>query len=91
MKPTTGKRFRWRTRAPARQRSRRGVVTVEAAVFLSLVMMLMLGVWEVGRVVQLTRTLQDAAREGARLAAGGVKRRRFGHRGRWFSKRSGTT
>jgi Flp pilus assembly protein TadG len=33
--------------------------------------MLMLGVWEVGRIVEVSRVLQDAASEGARIAAGG--------------------
>jgi Flp pilus assembly protein TadG len=31
----------------------------------------MLGVWEVGRLVEVSRVLQDAASEGARIAAGG--------------------
>jgi Flp pilus assembly protein TadG len=48
------------------------VVAVEAAVIMTVVVLLMMGVWEVGRMVQMSRTLQDAAREGARMAAGGV-------------------
>jgi len=32
----------------------------------------MLGVWEAGRLMQVSMTLNDAAREGARLAAGGA-------------------
>ena len=32
----------------------------------------MMGVWEVGRFLDISMTLQDAARRGARLAAGGV-------------------
>lgn len=51
---------------------RRGVVTVEAAMVLPVLVILMLGVWEVGRLIQMTRTLHDAAREGARYAAGGI-------------------
>lgn len=34
-------------------------------------MTLMLGVWEVGRMVQVNQILQNAAREGARLAGNG--------------------
>jgi len=33
---------------------------------------LMLGMWEVGRIAQMSRIVKDAAREGARVAAGGV-------------------
>jgi Flp pilus assembly protein TadG len=51
---------------------RRGAAAVEAALILPLLVGLLLGVWEVGRAVQLTQLLNDAAREGARLAAGGV-------------------
>ena len=32
----------------------------------------MLGVWEAGRFIDISMTLQDAARVGARQAAGGV-------------------
>jgi len=56
----------------ARRRARRGSVTVEAALMLPLILTLMLGVWEIGRAIELTATLNAAAREGARLAAGGV-------------------
>ena len=50
---------------------RRGVVAVEAAILLPLLLTLMLGIWEVGRMIQVNQTLINAAREGARLAAGG--------------------
>ena len=32
----------------------------------------MLGVWEVGRFIDISMVVQDAARRGARMAAGGV-------------------
>src|SRR5207249_2553536 len=51
--------------------SRRGAVAVEAAVALPLLLTLMLGVWEVGRLIQVNQVLNNAAREAARLAAGG--------------------
>jgi Flp pilus assembly protein TadG len=51
--------------------ARRGVVAVEAAIVLPLLVILMLGVWEVGRLVQVNQILINSAREGARLAAGG--------------------
>jgi Flp pilus assembly protein TadG len=54
-----------------RPNHRRGVVAVEAAITLPLLLILMLGTWEVGRMVQVDQTLNNAAREGARLAAGG--------------------
>jgi Flp pilus assembly protein TadG len=48
------------------------VVAVEAAVVLSVVVFIMLGTWEIGRMCQMSRALRDAAREGARVAAGGT-------------------
>jgi Flp pilus assembly protein TadG len=54
-----------------RAAKRRGIVAVEAAVVLPLLIILMLGVWEVGRMVQVNQILINGAREGARLAAGG--------------------
>jgi Flp pilus assembly protein TadG len=51
---------------------RRGVAAVEAAVCLPLIILLMMGMWEVGRIAQMSRILKDAAREGARVAAGGT-------------------
>ena len=56
---------------PGRRR-RRGSATVEAAIILPILVTFLLGVWEVGRLIQVTRILQDAAREGARVAAGGI-------------------
>ena len=51
---------------------RRGSAAVEAALILPIMVSLMLGVWEVGRAVQMTQLLNDAARQGARMAAGGT-------------------
>ena len=51
---------------------RQGTATVEAAIALSFLLLLMLGVWQVGQLVQTSRTVSDAAREGARVAAGGI-------------------
>jgi Flp pilus assembly protein TadG len=59
------------TAAGFHERARRGVVAVEAALVLTFVVPIMLGVWEVGRMVEMSRILQDAASEGARIAAGG--------------------
>ena len=49
-----------------------GAVAVEAAVCLPVIVLLMLGMWDVGRVAQMSRLLEDAAREVARVAAGGT-------------------
>lgn len=46
---------------------RRGVAAVEAAVLLPLALMLMLGTWEVGRMVEVGQILNNAAREGGRM------------------------
>lgn len=50
---------------------RRGVVAVEAAIVLPVLIILMFGVWEVGRLIQVNQIVVNGAREGARLAAGG--------------------
>lgn len=51
---------------------RSGVASVEAALVLALVVVpLMIGVWEVGRLVYAQQVVSTAAREGCRLAAQG--------------------
>ena len=52
-------------------REREGVAAVEAAFVLPIVVTLMLGIWEVGRMIEVTQLVTNAAREGARVAAGG--------------------
>jgi len=57
---------------PARRpTNRRGAVAVEAAFILPVLLITMLGLWEVGRLIQVQQMLVNSAREGARLAAGG--------------------
>jgi len=51
---------------------RRGAVAVEAALLMPFIVALMLGMWEIGRIAQMSRIVKDAAREGARVAAGGA-------------------
>jgi Flp pilus assembly protein TadG len=49
---------------------RRGVASIElAAVSLFLLVPLIIGVWELGRLVQVQQIVSNAAREGARLSA----------------------
>jgi len=56
----------------ARRPVRRGVAAVElAVVFLFIGLPLLIGVWEVGRLVQVQQVVANSAREGARLAAQG--------------------
>ena len=56
----------------ARRPVRRGVAAVElAALLLFIVIPLLIGVWEVGRLVHVQQVVSNAAREGARLAAQG--------------------
>lgn len=51
---------------------RRGVASIELAfVTMLLVVPLMIGIWEVGRLVQVQQIVSNAAREGARLSAQG--------------------
>ena len=51
---------------------RRGVAAVETAICLPLLIMFMLGVWEVGRIAQVQEVLSNATHEGARLASMGM-------------------
>jgi Flp pilus assembly protein TadG len=55
-----------------RTERRRGVAVVEFAFVAPLLFILLLGLWEVGRLIQLQQTLSNAAREGARIAAQGL-------------------
>jgi Flp pilus assembly protein TadG len=50
---------------------RRGVAAVEAALTLPLILTTMIGVWEMGRVIEVEQILVNAAREGARQAGTG--------------------
>lgn len=46
--------------------SRAGVAAVELAVVLPLLVFLLVGVWEVGRIIEVQQVLTNAAREGGR-------------------------
>jgi Flp pilus assembly protein TadG len=50
---------------------RRGAAAVELAFLMPLLLGLIVGVWQVGRMIQVQEILNDAARDGARLAAQG--------------------
>ena len=54
-----------------KSRVRRGVAAVEMAIVTPLLLILILGIWEVSRIVEVQQVLQNAAREGARQAASG--------------------
>jgi Flp pilus assembly protein TadG len=51
---------------------RKGVAAVEMAFLSPLLIMMIVGVWELGRFVQIQQTMCNAAREGARLASQAV-------------------
>ena len=51
---------------------RAGAAAVAAAVILPFILAFLLGLWEVGRLVWVTQIMTNAAREGARVAAGGT-------------------
>ena len=52
--------------------SRRAVAAIELAMVTSSIMIpLLFGVWEIGRLIQVKQIVSNAAREGARLAAQG--------------------
>jgi Flp pilus assembly protein TadG len=54
-----------------RSNSRSGVAAVETAVVLPILAMFMIGLWEVGQLIETQQLLNNAAREGARRAATG--------------------
>src|SRR5580704_8990192 len=50
---------------------RHGAAAVECAVVMTLLVPILLGTWEVGRLVQVQQLMQNAAREGGRQCAAG--------------------
>ena len=54
-----------------RRRPRRAVAAVEFAVILPVILTLLLGIWEVGRMIEIQQMLSNAAREGGRQASTG--------------------
>jgi len=59
-----------RSQSTTAARARRGVASIELAfVFMFFMIPLMIGIWEVGRLVQVQQIVSNAAREGARLSA----------------------
>lgn len=52
----------------SRQR-RRGVAALEFAAVLPLLLLLLVGIWELGRIIHVQINLNNAARDGARLGA----------------------
>jgi Flp pilus assembly protein TadG len=48
---------------------RRGAAAVEMAFMMPLLLGLVVGVWEIGRFVQIQQIMNNAAREGARIAS----------------------
>src|SRR5262245_59646346 len=55
--------------APRRDRRRPGVAAVEFATLLPLLLILVLGMREVGRLIQISQIVANAAREGGRQAS----------------------
>jgi Flp pilus assembly protein TadG len=60
------------TRRHPQSQARRGVAAVECALLLPLILYLLLGLWEVGRMIEINQALSNAAREGARQASTGL-------------------
>jgi Flp pilus assembly protein TadG len=52
--------------------SRQGAAAVEFALVLPFLLLILFGVWELGRLVQVTQIISNAAREGGRLSATGT-------------------
>ncbi len=54
------------------RRSRSAIAAVELAAIVPFLFIVLVGIWEVGRLIQVQEILDNAAREGARLAAQGL-------------------
>lgn len=54
-----------RTPITNQNQGRSGIVAVETAVFLPVLLTLLLGIWEVGRILEVQQALCIAARDGA--------------------------
>jgi Flp pilus assembly protein TadG len=57
--------------ATHRRPQRRAVAAVEFAMILPVILTLLLGIWEVGRMIEIQQILYNAAREGGRQASSG--------------------
>ena len=55
--------------AKSSMRRRRGVAAVEFAAVMPFLLVLIIGIWELGRIIHVEAILNNAARDGARLAA----------------------
>ena len=56
-----------------RQFLRKGLAAVELAFVIPLLLTFLLGIWEVGRMIDINQILSNAAREGARQSSAGLK------------------
>jgi Flp pilus assembly protein TadG len=68
------KRLTDKVQAPRRRGrvARRGTAAVELAILLPLIVTLLFGIWEVGRLIDVQHLLTNAAREGGRQASTGL-------------------
>ena len=57
---------------PLRRQTRTGTASVELAVCLPFLLIVLVGVWEVGRMVTAQQLINNAAREGGRQASAGL-------------------
>jgi Flp pilus assembly protein TadG len=58
-------------RRVVRRDRRRGVAAVEFAFVMPAILALLVGIWELGRLIEIQQLMTNAAREGARQAATG--------------------
>jgi len=54
---------------PDRQHRSRGAAVIELAVVLPLMLTILVGIWEIGRLIQIQQMMHCATRDAARLAA----------------------
>jgi len=61
----------FRSATPLPPHGRRAVAAVELALLMPLLALLLIGIWEMARMIEIQQILSNAAREGARQAATG--------------------
>jgi Flp pilus assembly protein TadG len=56
---------------PKRNSRRRGAAVIEMAMITPIMLLLIFGLWELGRIIQVQQQLQNAVRDSARIASQG--------------------
>lgn len=69
--------------------SRHGTATIEFAVVAPLILLLLVGIWEVGRMLEVQQLMVNAAREGGRQATAGTPKGQIADQVRTYLRNAG--